>query len=298
MLPNIFEYDNYHDWLRRWFEARHEADPSYTAATFLERVADGPRTLIANVISTRKRAGSSAHERGISLDRARKWLPELGLSPDGATYWLLLVEREKVIADVRARDRAWRATPAAGARRQLEAQWAKLIAIEEQRFGLRRFNEPTGARSVYDTVRPEDTEPARRAQAACGSAVERASDFEYRRLTRLQGLAQAIHPEDVPKLLSAVRETLIRFAGRYSPELLTPPEPWEELAEPRPPFRRPTGRPMTYCLHFAHFPVSRAVSPGPMPELPKVGSSPVEWEVYRYTDYRKALVDWLASPLA
>lgn len=296
--PDIFEYDNYHDWLRRWFEVRHEADPSYTAATFLERVNDGPRTLIANVISTRKRAGSSAPERGISLERARRWLPELGLSPDGATYWLLLVEREKVIADVRARDRAWRAVSTDGARRQLEAQWARLVAIEEQRFGLRRFNEPPGVRSVYDTSRPEDLGVAELAQAACSAAVERASDLGYRARTRLQGLAQAIHPGDVPKLLLAVRETLIRFSGRYSPELQTPPEPWDELAEPRPAFRRPTGPVLTYRLHFAHFPVSKAVSPGPMPELPKVDGSPVEWEVYRYTDYRKALVEWMASPLA
>lgn len=296
--PNIFEYDNYHDWLRRWFEARHEVDPSYTAATFLERVNDGPRTLIANVISTRKRAGSSAPERGISLDRARRWLPELGLSADGATYWLLLVEREKVIADVRARDRACRATPTDGARRQLEAQWARLVAIEEQRFGLRRFSEPPTARSVYDSARPEDLETARLARDACGAAVERAVDLEYRARTRLHGLSQAIHPEDVPKFLAAVRDCLVRIAGRYSPELAAPPEPWSELAEPRPEFRRPTSNLQTYSLHYELFPVSKAVQPG---ALPHAGEEPLpsgDWEVYKYADYRQALTDWLASPLA
>lgn len=292
--PYIFEYDSYHEWLRAWFEARHAQDTSYTAATFLQRVDDGPRTLIANVISNRKRAGSAAPERGISLERARKWLPELGLEGDAATYWLLLVDIEKVRGEVRARDRVWQATPTPAARRQLEARWAKLLELEEQRLGLRRFSE--SVRTVYDTALPGGMEAARTANASATVALRYASDNTYLARTRLQGLSQAIHPADIPKLLSTLREIVVRVAGRTSAELEAPPEPWGELSEPRPDFLVSLSAKVPYRLHLELFPVTHAVEARPFP--PPAERTGDGWDVFRYTDYRKALTDWFASPAA
>lgn len=285
IAPDIYEFDNYADFLRAWFLGRKAQDPDYSYRRFAKAANQANGTILEAVVAGR---------RNLTPARAAEFLPELGLDPRAAARFLLLVRRQRAEAQLGhsaaaagdgSRPRGSRTTA-----ERIDRELAGLDRIERYRRSapptpttLPRLVRQLEQGSAFVFASASDREAWGRDDVTLLKALHQARTeslgrvrndpgCEDARQGRFLGLTQALAEVNVPRVeeevASFVRELVAEFGGGS-----------------------PSGRPFAVCLDlFALTDRMRGEGHLPPPTTPQDDDGPPL--IYDFDDSRSFVDRW------
>ena len=292
-LPNIFSFDNYHAFIKAWFEARARMG-RFTLGDFAALLGEAHRSFPHGVMATDR------HQKKLKPQRARAWAAALGLGPDETTYLVTLAVAEGAAQEVALRttrveqqsDQARRERAIA----HLQAAEAADQRLRDELAGWRRLHLRWGQGATAETLAAQvqamrvEAAPLPRllirestswsmppgwsaeGHHALGEALERLGreGADFRPLCRFYRLIQADDAELLPRIDSAFRQLAARLAGRFQTDHAD----------------------QVVLLRMHMFPLTAPLQPRHAPPRAPTRS---DWDIYDFDDHLVALRAWFAA---